>query len=180
MRERVLCLLVPLLLAGCDDYHMIDQQKMEDDGAASALPRGQTDQPPVAGTVARGDSLREQQSNQRPPMTSALLERGHERFDIYCSPCHGHVGDGQGMIPQRGFPHPPSFHQDRLRQAPDSHFLDVITSGYGAMYSYAARVQPSDRWAIVAYIRALQLSQNTRLAELPADLKQRLEAGGSP
>ncbi len=171
-------LVLALLLAGCDQYHMISQQKMRDDGPAEPFPRGQSDQPPVPGTVARGDIAREQELTRRPPMSLALLQRGHQRFDIYCSPCHGLVGDGQGMIPQRGFPHPPTFHQDRLRQAPDSHFLDVIRDGYGIMYSYAARVPPSDRWAIVAYIRALQLSQDLRLAELPDDLKKPLETQG--
>jgi mono/diheme cytochrome c family protein len=177
----VSALLSVLLLGACDQYHMIRQQKAEDDGAASALPRGQTNQPPVAGTVARGELDEERQANVRPPMNLDLLERGHERFDIYCSPCHGGVGDGQGMIPSRGFPHPPSFHQDRLRQAPDSHFLEVMRDGYGAMYSYAARVPPGDRWAILAYIRALQVSQNLKLADLPDDLRQALPpAGGRP
>lgn len=176
-RNRSLLLLLVVGLAACDQYHMIDQQKMEDDAAASVLPKGQTNQPRIPGTVARGDAARHRQLAERPPMSRALLDRGHERFDIYCSPCHGLVGDGQGMIPQRGFPHPPSFHQDRLRQAPDSHFLDVISRGYGVMYSYAARVPPSDRWAIVAYIRALQLSQSIRSAELPDDLRKVLAEG---
>ena len=159
-------LVVVVALAGCDQYHMIKQQKLHDDGAAAQLPGGQTDQPPVPGTVARGD-----EPSQRPAMTLALLERGRQRFDIYCAPCHGLVGDGQGIIPQRGFPHPPSFHDDRLRTAPDRHFLDVIGDGFGAMYSYAARVAPADRWAVVAYIRALQLSQAVPVSQLPEDLK---------
>jgi mono/diheme cytochrome c family protein len=90
----------------------------------------------------------------------ALLARGRERFDIYCAPCHSRLGDGDGMVARRGFPHPPSYHIDRLRNAPDRHFYDVITNGYGVMYPYADRVGPEDRWAIVAYIRALQLSQD--------------------
>jgi mono/diheme cytochrome c family protein len=163
-----------LLLAGCNQYHMIRQDKAEDDGAAAALPHGQTDQPAVPGTVAQGQLEAEAQAAQRPPLTPALLERGRERFDIHCAPCHGRVGDGQGMIVQRGFPHPPTFHQDRLRQAPDRHFLAVIAQGYGAMYPYGARVAPPDRWAITAYIRALQLSQATPAATLPEDLRQRL------
>ncbi len=179
-RVRGSLLLLPLLLTACDQYHMIDQQKMRDDGAAQAFPRGQTDQPPVPGTVARGDGARLRQLAERPPMSQALLERGRQRFDIYCAPCHGLVGDGRGMIPQRGFPHPPSFHQDRLRQAPDSHFLDVIRHGYGIMYSYGARVAPADRWAILAYIRALQLSQDMRVAQLPPDLKSQLDGEGQP
>jgi mono/diheme cytochrome c family protein len=92
--------------------------------------------------------------------TRQVLDRGRERYNIYCSPCHGRTGDGNGMIVQRGFPQPPSFHLDRLRTAADGHFYDVITNGFGAMYSYANRVKPDDRWAIAAYIRALQLSRN--------------------
>jgi mono/diheme cytochrome c family protein len=98
------------------------------------------------------------------PITIKLLERGQQRFDIYCEPCHSPLGDGDGMIPRRGFPHPPSYHIARLRQAPDRHFYDVMTNGYGIMYSYADRVTPEDRWAIVAYIRALQRSQGAQLA----------------
>lgn len=103
------------------------------------------------------------------PIDRRTLERGRERFDIYCAPCHSIAGDGDGMIARRGFPHPPSYHTDRLRNAPDAHFYSVITNGYGMMYSYADRVAPSDRWAIVAYIRALQLSQNARLADVPPE-----------
>ncbi len=100
------------------------------------------------------------------PITMALLRRGRERFDIYCAPCHSPVGDGDGMVARRGFPHPPSYHSDRLRSAPDRHFYDVMTNGYGVMRSYADRVPPEDRWAIVAYIRALQLSQYARVEDL--------------
>jgi mono/diheme cytochrome c family protein len=96
----------------------------------------------------------------------ALLHRGQERYTIYCAPCHSPVGDGDGMMPRRGFPHPPSYHDDRLRQAPDRHFYDVMTNGYGIMRPYADRVPPEDRWAIVAYIRALQLSQYARIEDL--------------
>ena len=107
------------------------------------------------------------------PITRQILARGRERFDIYCSVCHARTGDGDGMIVQRGFPSPPSFHIDRLRQAPVGHFFDVMTNGYGVMYSYAARIEPRDRWAIVAYVRALQQSQNARLADVP-DLGSKL------
>jgi len=109
------------------------------------------------------------------PMTQQTLERGRERFDIYCSPCHSIAGDGDGMVPRRGFPNPPSYHTDRLRSAPDAHFYSVITNGYGMMYSYADRVAPRDRWAIVAYIRALQLSQNARIGDVPADRRAELD-----
>jgi mono/diheme cytochrome c family protein len=105
------------------------------------------------------------------PPTLAILERGRERFDIYCAPCHGRSGDGAGMIVQRGFPAPPSYHTAKLRNAPDGHFYQVISHGYGAMYPYADRVAPADRWAIVDYIRALQFSQNAgRDLLVPEDL----------
>ena len=109
------------------------------------------------------------------PVTRELLERGRERFEIYCSVCHGRTGEGNGMIVQRGFPVPPSYHIDRLREAPIGHFFDVMTQGYGIMYSYVERVKPEDRWAIAAYIRALQLSRNVKLAELPASQRSQLE-----
>lgn len=108
------------------------------------------------------------------PVTMATLERGRERFDIYCAPCHSRAGDGDGMVARRGFPHPPSYHTDRLRKAPDAHFYSVITNGYGAMYSYADRVDARDRWAIVAYIRALQLSQDARLGDVPEPERSQL------
>jgi mono/diheme cytochrome c family protein len=110
--------------------------------------------------------------------TPELLDRGQQRFDIYCSPCHGFVGDGDGMIVQRGFSAPPSFHSDRLRQAPDGHFFAIMSNGFGAMPSYAAQIPVPDRWAIVAYIRALQLSQNATLGDVPPD--QRDALGGGP
>jgi mono/diheme cytochrome c family protein len=108
-------------------------------------------------------------------VTHQTIDRGHERYNIYCSPCHGRLGDGRGMIVQRGFQQPPSFHIDRLRQAPVGHFFDVITNGFGAMYSYASRIKPEDRWAIVAYIRALQLSQNATTNDLSVEDRQKLE-----
>ncbi len=108
--------------------------------------------------------------------TPALLARGRQRYDIFCAPCHSVVGDGDGMIARRGFPHPPSFHDARLRDAPDEHFYAVITDGYGAMYPYANRVPPDDRHAIVAYIRALQLSQHASLDAVPPSARATLEA----
>lgn len=110
------------------------------------------------------------------PITRGVLKRGQQRFDIYCSPCHGRTGDGNGMVRQRGFPAPPSYHIDRLRQAPVGHFFDVMTRGYGIMYSYASRVDPTDRWAIAAYIRALQLSHDAKLSDAPPDERAKLEA----
>jgi mono/diheme cytochrome c family protein len=110
-----------------------------------------------------------------PPVTLALLHRGQERFRIYCAPCHSEIGDGHGMIVQRGFPPPPSYHAERLRNAPVQHFYDVITNGYGAMYPFADRIQPADRWAIAAYIRTLQRSQNATLQDVPSDRRGQLQ-----
>ena len=108
-------------------------------------------------------------------LTPELLERGRERFEIYCAVCHGLTGEGNGEIVQRGFPAPPSYHSERLRNAPIGHFFDVITNGYGVMYSYASRVEPTDRWAISAYIRALQLSQHASPQDLPPNEQRQLE-----
>ncbi|HEX9047279.1 MAG TPA: cytochrome c [Verrucomicrobiae bacterium] len=102
------------------------------------------------------------------PVTRPLLERGRQRFEINCVPCHGETGEGNGIVVQRGFPAPPSYHIERLRTAPAGHYFDVITRGYGAMFSYAARVSPEDRWAITAYIRTLQFSQHAASADLSA------------
>ena len=111
-------------------------------------------------------------------LDSALLERGRQRFEIYCAVCHGATGVGDGMIVQRGFPQPPSYHIDRLRDAPLGYFVNVIANGYGAMYSHASRVEPRDRWAIAAYIRALQLSRNASLEDVPTQDRAQLE--GAP
>jgi len=104
-----------------------------------------------------------------------VMARGQERFDIYCSPCHGRTGQGDGMVVRRGFRHPPSFHEDRLRNAPIGHLFDVITNGFGAMPDYATQIRADDRWAIVAYVRALQLSEHATLADVPADKRSELE-----
>jgi mono/diheme cytochrome c family protein len=102
------------------------------------------------------------------PITLPLVARGRDRYDVYCAPCHSRTGEGDGMIVRRGFPAPPSYHSERLRNAPDSHFFQVISNGYGVMYPYADRITAEDRWAIVAYIRALQLSQHAPAAQLDA------------
>jgi mono/diheme cytochrome c family protein len=142
-------------------------------------------QPGVDGTSARAapaDTVaRGQLEEVGPPaaLTPQLLDRGQQRYDIYCSPCHGYLGDGGGMIVQRGFTPPPSFHSDRLRHAPDSYFIAIMTSGFGAMPSYAAQVPAPDRWAIVAYIRALQLSQNSTLDDVPPVQRGQLD-GDAP
>ena len=134
--------------------------------------------PLVEGTVARGHLEADEhfyagKINGNPvdrfpfPITKEVLLRGQERYNIFCSPCHDQVGTGQGMIVRRGYRPPPSFHIDRLRTAPDGHFFDVMTHGFGAMPDYAQQIPPADRWAIVGYIRALQFSQNTRVGDLP-------------
>ena len=143
------------------------------DGAVKPLPSPG----PAVGVDAKGKPLAQAGRAAEPgysnplTITPTLLARGRERFNIYCAPCHSRAGDGDGMIARRGFPHPPSYHTDRLRNAPDSHFYQVIANGYGIMYPYADRITPHDRWAIVAYIRALQLSQHAPVADLgPTDL----------
>jgi mono/diheme cytochrome c family protein len=135
--------------------------------------------PLVEGTVARGElradtyfytgKIGSTLGDYMPfPVTKEVLERGRERFNIYCAPCHSRLGDGNGFIPTRGFSiKPPSFHAERLMKAPLGHFYDVISNGYGIMYDYSAQIQPQDRWTIVAYIRALQLSQNATKADVP-------------
>lgn len=164
-----------VLLAGCD-------QNMEEQPAGrsySTLPQfgGSAMRPPPPGTVAQDDAAREQAIQQKPQLTAALLARGQDRFNIYCSPCHGRTGQGNGRIVGRGMPHPTSYDDPRLLAADDQHFFDVITKGYGAMYSYAMRVSPQDRWAIVAYIRALQLSRHAALTDVPGDERTKLEDG---
>jgi len=111
------------------------------------------------------------------PVTSQLLDRGQDRFNIYCAVCHGRVGDGKGMVVQRGFRQPPSYHIDRLRAAPIGHFYDVVTNGFGAMPSYGEQVTPQDRWAIIAYIRALQLSQHAPVSDVPLEKRDKLDGG---
>ena len=156
-----------LALGGCDDGSM-QRQNRYGTYKPAALFRNDTEaQLPPAGTVAQGDLARAARVARPPPVTEALLARGQQQFDVFCSPCHGLAGRGDGMIVQRGFPTPPSYHTARLRAAPAGYLFDVITNGYGVMYSYASRVEPEDRWAIVAYIRALQESQGARLADLP-------------
>jgi len=111
------------------------------------------------------------------PITAADLDRGQERFNIYCSVCHGRIGDGSGMIVRRGFRRPPSFHEDRLRNAPIGYFFDVETNGFGAMPDYASQIPPEDRWRIISYIRALQLSQRAAVSDVPAGERDKLKSG---
>lgn len=152
---RLLLVLLLVFLTGCEKLarNMYDQPRYKPLAASPLFADGSSARAPVPGTIPAAPAAR------RPARTLALLERGRQRFDIYCAPCHSPAGDGDGMVARRGFPHPPSYHTDRLRKAPDQHLYDVITNGYGIMYPYADRVAPEDRWAIVEYIRALQLSQ---------------------
>ena len=167
-----------LLCSGCRlDMHV--QPRYNPYDPSDFFADGQSARQPVAGTVPRGDltlgpnellytgKINGQIADLFPfPVTQAVVERGRQRFDIFCSPCHGFAGDGDGMIVQRGFRHPPSFYEDRLKGAPAGHFFDVITNGFGVMYPYGYRVTPRDRWAIIAYIRALQLSRQVPVADV--------------
>jgi mono/diheme cytochrome c family protein len=162
-----------LLLGGCD-FDMRVQPKFKADSPATLWSDGSSARPLPKGVVAQSQLARDAVATHPPPVTTALIARGHERYDIYCSPCHGLSGDADGIIVHHGFPAPPSYHSDALLNAPASTFYDAITNGYGVMYSYAARVSPRDRWAIIAYIRALQLSRRARLADIP-DAKEQLQ-----
>ena len=174
MTLRVLFAIAVLpLLTACGDHSMTQQNRYGTYKPAALFPDGTEAQPLPVGVVAQGDINRASQASTPPPVDAQLLARGQERYGIYCSPCHGLSGSGDGMVVRRGFPAPPSYHSARLRAAPAQHFFDVISDGYGVMYSYASRVEPHDRWAIVAYIRALQESQNAKLADLP-ELKSKL------
>jgi mono/diheme cytochrome c family protein len=172
--RRVAWLLALLALAGCKREDMYTQQVSRTWDRNAFFGNDTSMRDPVAGTVARHAPA----LSAAPPtvIDAALLARGQERFDIFCSACHGRAGDGEGMIVQRGFPHPPSLVAGKLRTAPARLFYDTITNGYGAMYSFATRVPPADRWAIAAYIRALQLSQDAVASALPDQDRARLEA----
>jgi mono/diheme cytochrome c family protein len=159
-------LAVLLVLGGCKQ-EMTEQHRQDTYSRSSIWEDGTSARPLPQGVVARGDLERDAEAAQPPEVTPELLARGQERFSINCLPCHGAVGDGDGMIVRRGFPAPPSYHTRRLRAVPARYLFDVITNGYGVMYSYATRVSPRDRWAIVAYIRALQLSRRATLADAP-------------
>ena len=193
-----------LASVGCSEQDMVTQPKYKPLQPSTFFANGQSARPFEPGTIARGQ-LRIHPAFDTGEVDGKLvshiplkgfdpgetldpsfaiearrgaLERGRERYNIFCAPCHAKTGDGNGMIVQRGFSRPPSFHIDRLRQAPAGHYFHAITHGFGAMSSYASRIPPADRWAIVAYIRALQLSQNApTLADLPGNDPSRLAAG---
>lgn len=165
---------------------MVDQQHLKPLAEENFFRDGAGSRMPPAHTIARGQLREDEQfftgkigneltATMPIRVTREMLERGRERFDIYCAVCHGRTGEANGLIVQRGFPQPPSFHEQRLRDAPVGHFFDVMTNGYGVMYSYASRVTPEDRWAIVAYIRALQLSENATPADADVNGAKELE-----
>ena len=165
MKARSACLAIMFLLpAACNN--MVQQSRYDEYEESPLFADGKAMQHPPGHTVAR-DTPQRRSEEMRPELTLSQLERGRERFGIYCTPCHARDGSGQGIVPQRGFPYPPDLRLARLRAAPASHFYDVITNGYGVMYSYADRVPPLDRWAIAAYIRALQKVQPTASSERP-------------
>jgi cytochrome c553 len=174
-----------VLLAGCrQDMH--DAPRLDPLESSTFFADGRASRQLVANTVPRGQ-LRDDEHlytgkvNGEPaaefpmPVTAAVMARGRERFEIFCAPCHGKSGDGTGMIVQRGFRKPPSYHEQRLRDQPVGYFFDVMTNGFGAMQDYASQVPVADRWAIAAYIRAIQLSHNARVEDVPADRRGELD-----
>ena len=174
-----------VLLAGCrQDMH--DAPRLDPLESSTFFADGRASRQLVANTVPRGH-LREDEHlytgkvNGQPaaefpmPVTAAVMARGRERFEIFCAPCHGKSGEGNGMIVQRGFRKPPSYHEQRLRDQPVGYFFDVMTNGFGAMQDYSAQVPVADRWAIAAYIRAIQLSHNARVEDVPADRRGELD-----
>ena len=163
-----------LAISACKKADMYTQSHVETWDHSGFFNNGASMRKPVQGTVARNGP----NGSAAEPSTidAALLARGQQRFDIFCSPCHGRAANGEGMIVQRGFPHPPSFVTGNLRTAKAQLFYDTITNGHGVMYSFADRVSPADRWAIVAYIRALQLSQSADPSKLPPGDRARLAA----
>jgi cytochrome c553 len=185
LRPVVAIVAVSVVLAACrQDMH--DAPRYDPLEASAFFPNGSAARTLVANTVPRG-FLREDEllytgkvsgqfANTFPmAVTADVMARGQERYNVFCSPCHGRTGTGNGMIVQRGFRQPPSYHEQRLREAPAGYFYDVMTNGFGAMQDYAAQVPVADRWAIAAYIRALQLSHSATVADVPADRRGDLD-----
>lgn len=154
-------LMAGMSLSGCD-LSMKNQAKAGTQSSPTLWPGGPPRQAPPAGTIAQGDVARALAAP--PPLTKALIDRGEQRYDIYCVVCHGRTGDGDGTVVKRGFPAPPSYHIPRLVAAPPAYIVDVITNGHGVMYSYADRVAPADRWAIAAYVKTLQRARQDEVA----------------
>jgi hypothetical protein len=188
MRQAAYSLIALSILGGAACRRdMQDQPKYKNLRGSAFFDDKRSARPAVEDTVARGFLYADQRfltgrENGRPiatlpmPLTRELLERGQQRFGIFCTPCHGLTGNGLGVIVQRGLRQPPSFHIDRLRESPVGYFYDVQTHGFGSMLDYAAQIPPSDRWAIAAYIRALQLSQGATIADVPAPARPALES----
>ena len=164
---------------------MEHQPKLRPQSASAFFADGRASRPRIPGTVARGrrddDALLVTGKEDArltevfpAPVTKAVLDRGHQRFDVYCSPCHDRAGTGRGMIVMRGYKAPTSFHDERVRTMPPGYFFDVITNGFGVMPPYAAQIPIEDRWAIAAYIRVLQMSQNSTMADVPADKRAQI------
>ncbi len=189
LRLLLVLLLLPsalILLTSCRQK-MANQPKYDPLEPSDFFADGMSARPRVPGTVARGElviddflhtgKLDGKDGDGYPfPITAADMDRGQVRYDIYCSECHGRLGDGNGMIPSRGYRRPPSYHTDVLRKAVTGHFFDVMTNGFGAMPPYNVQIPADDRWRIIAYIRALQLSQNGTINDLPADKRTQLAA----
>jgi mono/diheme cytochrome c family protein len=186
MRIVVIVLMFSVLSASCRKG-MVNQQHLRPLAEETFFKDGSGARPIPPHAVARGQLNEDQQffegklagqlvTTFPAPVTRQMIEHGRESFDIYCAVCHGRTGDGDAMIVQRGFPAPPSLQEERLREAPVGHFFDVITNGYGIMYPYASRVTPEERWAIIAYIRALQLSQHATLEDADPVHREQLQA----
>jgi len=175
-----------ILMAGCDHLRqdMGSQPKNKPLSPSEFFADGRSERPLLENTVAHNsiaddDLLVPKDSNKFPvEVNQALLERGEERYKIFCSPCHGLQGDGNGMVSLRGMKHPPSYHQPRLRLEPNGYLYDVIANGFGQMLGYSAQIPARDRWAIIAYIRALQFSRNAPVLELPTEMRKKLNEGG--
>ncbi len=176
-----------LAVAAACRQDMQDQPKYKDLRGSAFFDDHRSARPVVEGTVARGRPYGNTpfltgKENGQPvatlpmPLTREILERGRDRYRIFCTPCHGMTGDGRGIVVQRGYRQPPAFNIDRLRAAPVGYFYDVQTNGFGAMMDYAAQIPPADRWAIAAYLRVLQLSQSATLADVPPDARAGLES----
>jgi Cytochrome C oxidase, cbb3-type, subunit III len=175
------CCLACLAVAGCSlKQDMARQPKDNPLWPSDFFADGRSARPIVENTVARGSLENDalfvpKDSNAFPvPFNLELLQHGQDRFNIYCSPCHGLQGDGDGLVAVRGMKHPPTYHQDRLRQVPNGYIYDVITNGFGVMLDYSAQIAPRDRWAIVAYVRALQFSRNAKVSELPPEVREKI------
>jgi mono/diheme cytochrome c family protein len=190
MRTHLAALLLALAasaLAACrQDMH--DQPRLKPYGKSTFFADGRANRPLIAGTVARGRLFEDEHLHLGKldgkeaatfpmPITKEVLARGRERYTINCQPCHGILGDGNGMIVQRGMKRPPSYHIDRLREAAPGYFFGVITNGFGVMYDYSDRIRAEDRWAIVAYVRALQQSQSATIDDVPQPERDRLMRG---